>query len=301
MLNMKTQFITILACALTLCTVVHAQPQSRGWGHPSGVQKTSDLVYAEVGKLKLKLDLYRPEKITAEKGLPVVVWIHGGGWSMGNKQRCPLVHLTGHGYAVASVQYRLSGEATWPAQIADCRAAIRWLRAYAKRYQLDPRRIGVAGASAGGHLVAMLGTGGDVPGLDPKNAPHADQSSAVQAVVDFFGPTDLVNYPGHDPEAKHTVIAKLLGGSVHEKIELARQASPVNHVGAGDAPFLIIQGDRDRLVPLSQSRKLHEALVKAKVSSQLHVVEGGGHGMGLMRQEPDLKDRLIKFFDAHLK
>ena len=261
-----------------------------------------NLVYAKVdpSKQPLKLDLYLPgASASTKKPRPVVVWIHGGGWRSGNKWPWPLAWLTRDGYAVASVQYRLSGEAPWPAQIQDCRAAIRWLRANAKTYHLDPHRFAAAGASAGGHLVAMLGTAADLKGIDPPGAAPVDPSPAVQAVVDFFGPTDLAALPV-PPNDRRNAVALLLGGSLREKSELARQASPLIHVSADDPPFLIIHGDRDRLVPLAQSRALHEALKKAGVSSTLHIIKGAGHGLGMLRKEPTLPKRVRDFLDEQL-
>lgn len=164
------------------------RPRQQPQGLPEGVTVHRDLVYAQVGQRNLPLDLYLP---TSDKPLPVIVWIHGGGWPTGSKGNAgPARPLVGQGYAVADVEYRLSGEAIFPAQIQDCKAAIRWLRGNAKQYNLDGDHIGVWGSSAGGHLVALLGTSGDVAEFD--TAAHAEFSSRVQAVCDWFGPTDLL-------------------------------------------------------------------------------------------------------------
>ncbi len=158
---------------------------------PAGVKVLRDLQYVEGGHERNRLDLYLPEK--AEGRLPLVVWIHGGAWWAGSKDGCPAVPLTAKGYAVASINYRLSQHAVFPAQIEDCKAAIRWLRANAAKYHLDADHIGVWGASAGGHLVAMLGTTGNVKELEGKGG-NLDQSSRVQCVVDWFGPSDLARW-----------------------------------------------------------------------------------------------------------
>ena len=147
------------------------------------------LPYVEGGHEQQRLDLYLPEK--AEGLLPLIVWVHGGGWEAGHKEDRPAQWLVGKGYAVARIDYRLSQHGMFPAQIQDCKAAIRWLRANAAKYHLDPERVGVAGDSAGGHLVALLGTTGDVKEFEG-NLGNPEQSSRIQAVVDFYGPTDFV-------------------------------------------------------------------------------------------------------------
>jgi arylsulfatase A-like enzyme/predicted esterase len=246
---------------------------------PPGVKRISDLEFAQVNEpvpMSLLLDLYLPAGDAGtkpvEKKCPVVLWIHGGGWKHGSKEQCPLVWLAGEGVAVASINYRYSWQARWPAQIDDCRAAVAWLRREATTYGIDPERIVVGGASAGGHLAALLGTAGTA-------------AAPVQGVIDLFGPSDLLtmppNMPGPDrtPEdlaASHG--AKLLGGPVHERPDLARAASALFHVSSDDPPFLIIHGDTDPLVPLDQSRRLDDALGKAGVSSTLVVLPGAGHG-----------------------
>src|SRR5262249_24089734 len=144
------------------------------------------------GHERQKLDLYLPDK--ADGPLPVVVWVHGGAWRQGSKNGCPGVYLAARGFAVASVGCRLSHDAVFPAQIEDCKAAVRWLRANAKKYTLDPDHVGAWGASAGGHLVALLGTTGGMKDLEGKDG-DLDQSSKVQCVVDWFGPTDLRDLP----------------------------------------------------------------------------------------------------------
>ncbi len=271
-----------------------AQPALRPQGQaaiPPGVKALRDLEYARVGHRPLLLDLYLPEAATGK--LPVVVWIHGGGWRAGSKERCPAVWMVPRGYAVASVGYRLSGEAKFPAQIEDCKAAIRFLRAGAAKYGLDPDRIGAWGASAGGHLAALLGTAGEAKELEgPSGEPRV--SSRVQAVCDWFGPADLsrLGTPG-----ARSPVTLLLGGLPDENVQLARMASPISYVSKDDPPFLIMHGDRDRLVPLSQSQLLHEALKKAGVESTWHVVQGAGHGFA----GPEVAQRVLQFFDRHLR
>lgn len=263
---------------------------------PAGVKVERNLEYVPGGHERQKLDLYRPEKGKAP--LPLIVWVHGGGWQAGSKDRPPVLYLVKKGYALASVNYRLSQHATFPAQIEDCKAAIRWLRANAKKYGLDPKHVGAAGASAGGHLVALLGTTADVKELDGVGG-NKDQSSRVQAVVDLFGPTDF-QHLGPNADRAGGAIAKLLGGPPSENKEKAKQASPVAHVSKDAAPFLILHGDMDKTVALKQSQLLTDALKKAGVEVRLITLEGAGHG-GPAFSQPEQRQAIEDFFDKHLK
>jgi acetyl esterase/lipase len=195
---MKFQVIVLLEFALVFgmgsTSPVGAQQPSRSDRQPGnpaggelpGVKSLRDLEYARAGEKSLLLDLYLPEK--SRHSLPLIIWIHGGAWTGGDKADCPARRLLQRGYAVASINYRLSNEAIFPAQIEDCKAAIRWLRAHAKQYGLDADHFGAWGSSAGGHLVALLGTTGDLKQFDKGD--NLDFSSRVQAVCDFYGPTD---------------------------------------------------------------------------------------------------------------
>ncbi len=256
-----------------------------------------NLEYARIDGKSLLLDLYRPHD--ANGPLPVVIWIHGGGWKQGSKDRCPATWLVAHGYAVASINYRLTDEAHWPAQIDDCRAAVRWLREHAGTYGLDAGHFGVWGGSAGGHLAALLGT------LDPPK--NEEFSSRVQAVCDWYGPSDLLTMPPNvlssgktEQDLAQSNGAKLLGGTVKDRPELARQASAFFQVSQDDSPFLIMHGDQDASVPLEQSRRLHEKLRAAGVSSTLHVIPGAGHG-GKEFQTPEVRRQIQAFFNQHLR
>ena len=254
---------------------------------PEGFEKISDLDYSGAGNPRQMLDLFLPESRSADQKLPLLVFIHGGGWRNGNKTSglgriAPF--LQDGRMAGASVGYRLSAEAQWPAQIHDCKAAIRFLKAHADQYGIDADRIAVMGTSAGGHLVAMLGVTGDVPDLEGEIGEHGDRSSEVACVVNFFGPSDLLSMNGEggtmDHEAPDSPESLMLGGPMLERRELARQASPINHVSKADEPMLIVHGDEDPLVIFSQSVKLEKALEAAEVSAVLIKVEGGGHGKG---------------------
>jgi acetyl esterase/lipase len=234
---------------------------------------------------------------------PLVVFIHGGGWKAGSYKNCSTSWLTESGFAVASISYRLSQVAVFPAQIHDCKGAVRWLRAHAGEYGYDATRIGVAGTSAGGHLVLLLGTTGGVPEYEGTVGGNLDQSSAVQAVADYFGPSDFIlrseNQPIKTEDPKSTVFL-LLGGPVKKNLELARFASPVFQVNAGDAPLLIIHGDKDGTVHLDQSQRMVEVYQKAGLEVAMQVVPGAGHG-GNAHFTPPLRETVTSFFAKHLR
>lgn len=239
-----------------------------------------DLEYAKPDGKPVKLDLFLPRK--SEKAAPVVIWIHGGGWMAGSKAMCPARGWVKDGFAVASVEYRFTDRAVFPAQINDCKAAVRYLRAHAKEYNLDPDRFGAWGASAGGHLVALLGTSCGSVECEGAALGCAEQSSAVQCVCDWFGPTDFTEYKAESADVA-PMLMKLFGGKMSEKQDLVKLASPALHVkkeGAKYPPFLIVQGDKDPLVPHEQSRELAAKLKEAGGSAELVIVEGEGHGFG---------------------
>ncbi len=226
--------ITILAVALcgTTAQPILAKPRSAEITNAT-VQR--DLVYKRVNGTVLTLDLYRPEEVSGS--LPVIVWVHGGGWRRGRKEKCPAVALVQDGFAVASINYRLTSTAPFPAQIEDCKAAVRWLRANASTYHLDPDRVGVWGHSAGGHLAALLGTSGGVPELEG-SGDNMQYSSRVQAVCDSAGPADLLALTNVGPK-RVSAIEGLLGGPVEKDKAKAIAASPIHYVSKDDPPFLI--------------------------------------------------------------
>jgi acetyl esterase/lipase len=271
---------------------------------PEGAKVLRDLVYARAGEKPLLLDLYLPEE--AAGPLPVLVWVHGGGWRQGSKDTGgPALRMVRRGYAVASINYRLSSDALFPAQIEDCKAAVRWLRANATKYRLDPDHIGAWGSSAGGHLVALLGTTGSVKEFD--KGEHLDFSSRVQAVCDWFGPTDFLQMDAHavpGSRLKHNAPTSpeslLIGGPIQENKEKVARANPITYVTRDAAPFLIVHGDKDPAVPIHQSELLRDALTRAGVEVKLRVIEGGGHG-GAGFSVPEVAELINAFFDRHLK
>jgi acetyl esterase/lipase len=263
------------------------------------VTETLDIEYGRVDDRPLLLDLYEP-KAKANKTLPCVVWIHGGGWKGGSKssgrQQIGSYAASGH-YIAVSVEYRFSDVAKWPAQIYDCKAAIRFLRANAVRFGIDPDRIGVWGGSAGGHLVSLLGTSGDVPELEGELG-NAGTSSRVQCVVDYCGPSDFMDFAKGAPKEFHETgpVFQLFGGPIDSHRKSAVAASPITHVSKDDPPFLIVHGSEDPLVPQRQADLFHQAQVQAGMDTTKIIIEGGGHGIG----GDQIARRVRLFFDKHL-
>ena len=271
---------------------------------PENIEAKVDLPYAATVNPRQRLDLYLPKARKSDKPLPVIVFIHGGGWKAGDKASGigNLSRFVSSGdYAGVSVGYRLSHEAQWPAQIHDCKAALRWIKANAKEYGLDATKVGVWGTSAGGHLVSFLGTSGDVPSLEGTLGKHLDQDSKVACVVNFFGPENFITMVEQESTMDRKTAdypeALLLGGRVQDKPDLAKEASPVTHVTAGDAPFLTAHGTKDPLVPYAQGQEIDAALKKAGVESLLITMTNGGHGF----RSAELDQRVQQFFDKHLR
>lgn len=259
-----------------------------------------DIEFANVDGHSLKLDLY----LTAEgKVGPLVVWIHGGGWRGGSKSKCGISWLTDDGFAVASISYRLTDKAIFPAQIHDCKAAIRWLRANAGKHGYSTTKIGVSGSSAGGHLAALVGTSGGVKELEGTVGGNLDHSSRVDAVVDFYGATDFVlrsQTQPHRANQKGSVVYLLLGGGADQKVALAKQASAAFHVTKDDPPFLVFHGDKDKTVLLDQSERINEVYTKAGLPITLHVLKGSGHG-GNGFYSGERRGLIRSFLEKHLR
>jgi acetyl esterase/lipase len=279
--------------------------KGKGPGVSDAVEKLANLNYAGTKNPRQELDLYLPKKRSADaSALPLVVFIHGGGWRNGDKSSgwTRLRELVESGnYAAASIGYRLSGEAQWPAQIHDCKAAIRWLRANASEYGFDPEKIAVWGTSAGGHLVAMLGVSGDVGELEGSIGSHGEVSSEVTCVVNFFGPSELLTMNDHpstiDHDAATSPESLLIGGAIQENPDKAKNASPIHWVSPDDEPSLIVHGTEDPLVPYPQSVEFEKKLESAGVPTVLLTVEGGGHGKGF---GPAVTEAVKVFLDHHL-
>jgi acetyl esterase/lipase len=260
-----------------------------------------DVEYARAGTTALALDLYVPQ---GEKSPPLVVWVHGGAWRSGSKSGVPILPLTDRGYAIASVDYRLSPVARFPAQVHDLKAAIRFLRASAEKYGIDASRIAITGGSAGGHLAALVGVTNGCEAHKGDVGEHRSVSSDVQAIVDFYGPANLTTILAqstpHGLSVREPALKLLFGGSPDEQPELARLASPVLHVDASDPPLLIFHGDQDPQVPINQSHELVGAYKKHGLSTTLDVVHGGVHG-GKLFYTPEQLAQVADFLDKHLQ
>ena len=287
---MKPFAFFLFSTALLAGAAAQAQQASEPPQAPPGVHVFKNLAYVPGGHERQKLDLYVP--VDGEGPFPLIVWIHGGAWKYGSKEGCIPSPWALKGYVVASINYRLSQHARFPAQIEDCMAAVRWLRAHAKAYKIDRDHVIAWGDSAGGHLASLLGTAGDAAEWEP--GPPAE-SSRVQAVIDWYGRADLTRVCTDPAMAEHSV-AHLLGGSGQGVYDVARKASPIAHVSKDDPPFLIMHGDVDSTVPVQQSEAFAEALKKADVPVILVVLKGVGHG-GDAFMKPDQ----VRIIDAFLK
>lgn len=264
------------------------------------IEVSRDIEFAKVGYVSLKLDLYRP---VDAKAPTLIVWVHGGAWRAGSKDNMPLEELVKRGYAVASVDYRLSPVAKFPAQVHDCKAAIRFLRASSKQYGYDASKIGIAGSSAGGHLVAEIGVTNGHPKLEGTVGEHLEQSSSVQAIVDYYGPTNFLTIlkqsTPHGLSVRVPALQLLLGSQPEENVELAKLASPVFHVDRQDPPLLMIHGDQDPQVPINQSHELHGRYKELELTALLEVIHGGAHGGPQFYDETRI-DLVDQFLTKHL-
>lgn len=290
--------MNLIPLALCLSILVTIPQSTQGQ-----VSIQRDLPYVENGHERQILDIYAPKSKT-NKVRPLIVWIHGGAWRAGNKKGVRWQPIVERGYVVASIHYRLSHHGTFPAQIHDCKAAIRWLRAHAEELQINPEKIGVWGSSAGGHLSALVGTSGNSPELEGTLG-NLDHSSRVQAVCDWFGPTDftLMNRQAGptgviDHDALNSPESLLVGGAIFERTQVVQNANPMTHIDKNDPPILIVHGSADRLVPIGQSRIFHTKLKDHGVQSTFHIVLEGGHGRF---RDPGVFDMCLDFFDTHLK
>jgi acetyl esterase/lipase len=289
--SIRPAFLFAAALLLTVPLPAPAQQPQKSAPVPEGVKAHRDLEYIPGGGQANSLDLFVPE--AANEPLPLIVWVHGGGWHQGDKSQISAAWLASKGFVAASINYRLSGQAKFPAQLEDGKAAIRWLRANAKKYHIDPERVGATGGSAGGHLVALLGTTGDVKDLEGKGG-SAGFSSRVQAVCAFCAATDLHRLK--HPRARQCAM-DLIGGPLADHRELYAKANPITHITENAPPFLLIHGDKDDLVPLEQSELLHDALKKAGVPTTLHVAKGLSHSVF----RPHTFALMEEFFVKHLK
>jgi acetyl esterase/lipase len=255
-----------------------------------------DVTFATIGDKTLKLDLYLPDESPA--GL--IVWVHGGAWRGGSRSGVDLKGLTAHGWALASVDYRLSNEAHFPAQAHDIKAAIRFLRAHAAEYGYPETRFVIAGSSAGGHLAAIVGVTNGDPELEGSIGDNRSESSAVQCLVILYGASDLTTILNqstpHGLSVRGPALTLLLGGQPEAVPALAKLASPVFQVDASDPPLLLEHGDQDPQMPINQSHELAGAYEKWGLPVVFKVMHGSGHGGPAFTTEANLA-----FIDSFLR
>ncbi len=262
-----------------------------GMGQPASLSTAptyKDVAYTPTVGTQ-KMDIYLP---AGDGPFPVIINLHGGGFKFGDKGMVdahPGQEFLQAGYAIVSIDYRLSGEAKFPAAVLDAKAAVRFLRANAAKYKLDPDKIVAFGQSAGGNIAAMLGTTGDVAEFDDAKLGNAGVSSRVQAVVDWFGPTDFGQMDAQAKaqgcsasDQKHNASDSFeslyLGATVPDAPALVKKANPITYITKDDAPFLIQKGDQDCTVPIENTKMLADALQAAGVDVHYALLEGTGHG-----------------------
>ena len=288
-----TAFLILFLAESCLPSVVRADEST-------ALKVSKDVTFAEVDGRPLKLDIYVPG---SDVRPPLLVWIHGGGWRGGSKNKPALLKVTDHGFALASISYRFTDKAIFPAQIYDCKAAVRWLRAHAEDYGYSAEWIAVAGSSAGGHLALLMGVSGSVESLEGDVGGNSDQSSIVQAVIDYYGPSDFILRGKTQPERAYTSKSgsmALLGGTVEKKPtpKMERFASPATYVTSDDPPLLVFHGTDDKTVLLDQSQHITQLYDDAGLKAQLVVLNKAGHGGRQFFSDRNF-DTVIQFLNEH--
>ncbi|OGV68731.1 MAG: hypothetical protein A2283_20765 [Lentisphaerae bacterium RIFOXYA12_FULL_48_11] len=261
-------------CIIFFCVLAGSKADESDVKPPAGVLFDRDVVYGKGSEVELKLDIARPE--FANNARPCVVLIHGGAWRAGNKAELDnfAIEFAKREYVAATLGYRFCPQHVFPAQVEDVKCAIRFLRANAKKYGIDPERIGAMGFSAGAHLAMMLGVMDKTDGLEG-NGGWADQSSKVQAVVSYAGPVDLL---AEYPDVSKGLVRDFIGGLPDKFSHAYKAASPVTYVNRGDAPMLLFQGTEDELVPYKQVYRMIDALSAAGVPGHVEILLGEKHG-----------------------
>ena len=258
--------IAAVACLFTIATSAQA------------VREYRDVVYATVDGKSLALDLYLPAMVDSP---PLLVWVHGGAWSQGTKAQVRREFVE-KGIATASVDFRQSGEARFPAQVHDIKAAIRFLRAKATTYGYRGDKVAIAGSSSGGHLAALVGVTNGHPKLEGSVGEHLSQSSTVQAVVVYFGASNLTTILSQSTpfglNMRRPALERLLGAVPDQAPELANLASPVSHVDRDDPPLFLLHGDQDPQMPINQAHELQGAYKRLGLDVRFDGVHGAGHG-----------------------
>jgi acetyl esterase/lipase len=286
-------------CSRILCSALLAATACTGAVAQTVIAR--DIEYARVDAQPLLLDLYQPEGAAAA---PLLIWVHGGGWEAGSKAQMPLTGLVERGFAIASLDFRPASAARFPAQIHEIKAAVRFLRGQAAHYGYDASRIGILGASSGGHLASLVGVSAGDAQLEGALGEHRDESSAVQAIVSYFGASNLTTILAQSTPfglgVRTPALQRLLGVLPDDAQALARLASPVSHVDAADPPLLLLHGDQDPQMPINQSHELEGAYESAGLEAGFIVVHGAAHGGDGFYAAQNL-DRVAAFLDEQLR
>jgi acetyl esterase/lipase len=294
MVHFRTIASAFILC-LFLASTASAQPKP-----PADIAWEPGVTYGKAGDVELKLNLARPAKHDDKSDpIPAIVVIHGGGWAAGHRDQFNdfAWKLAQRGYLAVTISYRFAPKHLFPAQVEDAKCAVRFLRANAKKYHINPDRIGAVGGSAGAHLAMMLATMDKADGMEGDGG-NAEQASKVQAAVSFVGPTDLT--VDDLPKASQDIIKNWLGGDLKEKAAEAKKASPITYLNKGDAPMLLFQGTVDPLIPNTQAYRMAEAMTKAGVKGRVELILGGGHGW-IGKELERTMEETYRFFDEHLK
>lgn len=294
-MNTRRLSLGLLLTASLLCDFANAQNAQEA---STDYVKTANIVYGTVDGRDLLVDTYIPAR---GDNPPLLVWVHGGAWRSMDKERVPIMSFLDHGYALASVDFRLSGEAPFPAQIHDIKAAVRYLRANAKGY--DANRIVLVGASSGGHLAALAGVSDGDTALEGTIGDYLETSSGVQTIVSYFGASNLTTILAqstpHGLSVRIPSLDLFIGGQPEAIPDIARQASPIFYVDANDPPLHMLHGDQDPQMPINQSHELQHAYEQAGAVVQFDVVHGGAHS-GPAFWDEERSALVRKFLDENL-
>lgn len=283
--------------ATSLCLALSAAvPRGTGAIQAPAIREYKDVVYATVEGKPLALDLYVPSRADAA---PLLVWVHGGAWSQGTKANPPRQFIE-HGIATASLDFRQSTEARFPAQVHDIKAAIRFLRGRAQTFGYRADRIAIAGSSSGGHLAALVGVTNGHSALEGTIGDYRQESSAVHAIVSYFGASNLETILAQSTpfglDMRRPALERLLGALPDEARELAKLASPVEHVDRQDPPLFLLHGDQDPQMPINQAHELHGVYQRLGLDGQLRVLHGAAHGGNVFYSPPHLQP-VLDFLD----
>jgi acetyl esterase/lipase len=301
----STHFTFLLMCFVLGTSLCTAQiPEKIKSIFPASTVFHNDIAYANDTLKKHLLDVYLPAQASGK--LPLVIWVHGGGWMTNDKfadmgyMKSTVKGFLDNGYALASIDYRFSTTAPFPAQLQDCNQAIEFLYQHASTYNIDRERIALVGFSAGGHLASLLGLSNNNP-MPQFYATQKKPSFKIKAVVDFYGPSDFLAFSSSPEMLKSdNPISLLLGASPIKRPDLAKVASPTSYVDKDDPPFLIIHGEKDQSVPYTQSLLLQSYLDQAKVKNDFILVEGAPH-YGEMFDSELIRTKIFQFLNTYLK